>query len=129
MNQRHSPGLTEEQCDAISERTAMFVMRQVKPLLRAAGLRELQARMSAGQQFLDPFYAFTGPAAGAMTAVVSTIWGMMEPDEDPAEQAAAVRKLMHAMVDVQLDSIFAMPPGDDIKSIMAAEGKRKRGMT
>lgn len=125
---RHSPDLTEDQCDDISERSALFVVRQVKPIIRAAAVRELQARASGGQQYLDPFYAYAGPVAGAVTAALSAIWGMMDPDADPAEQARSVRELFHRMVDAQIEEIVRGPPGQDIRAISEAEAKRRRGM-
>lgn len=125
---RHSPGLTEEQCDDISEKSAMFVLRQVKPIIRAAAGREMQARLAAGQQYLDPFYAYAGPVAGVVTAGLSAIWGMMDPDGNPAEQAKSVRDLFHQMVDAQIEGIVSEPPGQDIRAISDAEAKRRKGM-
>jgi hypothetical protein len=125
MANRHSPGLNEAQCDDISERTAMFVLKQTKSMISGAALREMQARQRAGQTHIDPFYIYAGSAAGILTGLVSTMWSLMDEDATPAVLA----DLFHQLVDVQVAEIAVDPPGSLTKGFQTAEDQRKRKMT
>lgn len=124
MANRHSPGLPESQCDDISERTALFVLKQTKTIISGAALREMQARQRAGQTHIDPFYIYAGAAAGIMTALASVMWSLMDEDTTPDVLA----DLFHQLVDVQVAEISASPPGTLVKGFQAAEDKRRSKM-